>query len=113
MNALKTLLILLIGIGFISCASHKSTLDRSEYQRGYNSARGFAKNDAMNSDCFLYPRYAEQEAKKKYTQMLRDQGRSEAYIKGFYSGYKDNRLDFYDLYCSDDDLGSNWPQSGK
>ena len=113
MNALKIPLILLIGVGFISCASHQSTLDRSEYQRGYNSAWEFAKNDAINSDCFLYPRYVDQEVKKKYTQMLRDQGRSEAYIKGFYSGYEDNRLDFYDLYCSDDDLGKNWPPSSK
>jgi hypothetical protein len=109
MNTLKILLIMLSSIGFISCATHQSSLDRTEYQRGYNSAWEFAKNDAIQADCFLNPRYADQEAQKKYTQLLRDQGRSESYIKGFYSGYEEDRLDFYDLYCVDYDPTEVWP----
>ncbi len=112
MNILKILTIFVIAIGISGCATHQSNLDRTEYQRGYNSAWDYAKKDTLNSHCFRYPHFANQEGKKKYAQMLKDQGESESFMKGFYSGYEDRRIDFYDLYCKDDPW-ETWPLSLK
>jgi hypothetical protein len=109
MNILKILTFFLLAIGIAACATHQSNLDRSEYQRGYSSARDFAKKDSINSDCARYPHFAYQEGKKKYAQMLKDQGESESYMKGFYSGYEDRRIDFFELYCEDDAPWGLWP----
>ena len=113
MNLLKILTILLISIAISACATHQASLDRTEYQRGYNSARDFAKKDSINADCNRYPHFAKQEAKKKYAQTLQDQGESESFRKGFYSGYEDRRIDFYDLYCMDYNDREMWPLSLK
>ncbi len=113
MNMIKILTIFLFAIGISGCAAHRSSLDRTEYQRGYNSAWDYAKKDTISSDCSRYPHFAKQDGKKKYAQMLAEQGESESYRKGFYSGYEDRRLDFYDLYCKDDDPLEMWPLSLK
>jgi hypothetical protein len=101
-NIFFSVLISIIIFGFQSCATYQPSQDRSEYQSGYNSAYEFAKKDALKSHCNRNPRYFNKEA-KKYTKLLQEQGRSEAYIKGFYVGYKNDRLEFYDLYCMDDE----------
>jgi len=100
MNILKILIIFMIAIGVSACA-HQSKIDRTEYQRGYNSVWDIAKKDSINSNCFRYPHFAKQEGKRKYAQMLKDQGNSESFIKGFYAGYEDRRIDFYNLYCGE------------
>ena len=112
MNILKILTILIIFVGISACA-HQSNIDRTEYQRGYNSAWDVGKKDGINSDCTRYPHFAKQEGKKKYAQMLKEQGKSESFMKGFYSGYEDRRVDFYDLYCKDDAPKEMWPLSLK
>ena len=113
MNTLKILVILLITMGISACATLQSGMDRADYRRGYNSAWDYAKKDALKSDCSRYPHFANQEGKRKYAQLLRDRGESESFMQGFFSGYKDKRLDFYDLYCQDDDHKEMWPLSLK
>jgi hypothetical protein len=98
MNALKLTLSLFIVLFIVSCATSQSSPTGSDYLKGYNMAREFAKKDAMNSTCFRYPRYIEQKA-RKYTKLLQDQGRSETFIKGFYIGYENDYHEFIDLYC--------------
>jgi len=112
MKILKILIILIITFGISACA-HQSKIDRTEYQRGYNSAWDIAKKDSINSDCSRYPHFAKQEGKRKYAQLLKNQGESESFMKGFYAGYEDRRIDFYDLYCKDGDPEDMWPISLK
>ena len=100
MKAIKEILFLLIIIGLTACATHQSSLNQSDYVKGYDAAWGFAKQDAIESDCLRYPRYTNQEA-RKYTQFLQDQGRSESFIKGFYFGYENSYPDYFTLYCGD------------
>jgi hypothetical protein len=103
MNALKLTLSLIIILFIVSCVTSQSSPTGSDHQKGYNMAGEFAKKDAMNYTCFGYRRYirmgfAEHKA-RKYTKLLQDQGRSEAFIKGFYRGYENYYREFLDLYC--------------
>ena len=104
MNILKLTFSLIIILFIVSCATSQSSPTGSDHQKGYNMAREFAKKDAMkNSACFGYTRHnrrAHFEPKaSKYTKLLQDQGRSEAFIKGFYHGYDNYYREFLDLYC--------------
>ena len=109
MKALNLLLSLVIVLIAVSCASILSPQSRSEYWKGYDEAREFAKKDAMNSDCFGYPtigmyrrfpgRINVARQAQKYVTVLKEQGRSETFINGFYLGYEESYYEFLDFYC--------------
>ncbi len=99
MNILKFTFFILLMIGVVSCAGFQTAADRSDYQVGYNAAWKYAKDDAINSNCLTNPRYLDYPARKMYAQTLREQGRSEAFIQGFNSGYKDDLYNLFDFYC--------------
>jgi len=94
-----------------SCATTLSPQSQSEYLKGSNMAREFAKKDAMTYNCFDYsimggffwfPRRvnADRQA-RKYTEFLQKQGKSEHFIKGFCFEYKRSYMEFLDLYCGE------------
>ena len=109
MKALNLLLSFVILWVTVSCATTLSPQSRSEYLKGYDMAREFAKKDAMNSNCLGYPtigryrwfpgRINVARLAQKYTKFLQEQGRSETFINGFYFGYEENYYEFLDLYC--------------
>jgi hypothetical protein len=99
MNTFKISLIALIMLGVVSCAGFQTSADRSDYKIGYNTAWKFAKDDAINSNCFTFPRIVEYQTRKSYANSFRDQGRSEAFLHGFNSGYKYEFYNYYNLYC--------------
>ena len=98
MNALKLTLSLIIILFIVSCATSQSSPTGSEHIKGYNMAEKFAKKDAMNSRS-CYGSFIRYDKKNAYTKLLQDQGRSEDFIKGFYSGYDNYYLEFLQLYC--------------
>jgi hypothetical protein len=104
MNTLKLTFSLFILLLIVSCATPQSSPTESDHIKGYNMAEEFAKKDAMNYSCFGYHihrrmGFADHKA-RKYTKLLQDQGRSEAFIKGFYRGYENYYHEFLDLYCT-------------
>ena len=106
MNLLLSLVTLLVTV---SCATTLSPQSRSEYWKGHDMAREFAKKDAMDSHCFGYPtigiyrrfprRFNVVRQERQHIKSLQEQGRSEAFIKGFYIGYENYYYDFIDMYC--------------
>jgi hypothetical protein len=110
MKTVYLLLFFVIAFLATSCATSSSPQTESEYLKGYGMAREFAKKDAMNFDCFWYPRrtrygwhlrgFNATSGARKYTKLLQEQGRSEIFIKGFYDGYEDSFYEFIDLYCT-------------
>ena len=110
MKALNLLFSCVILLVTVSCATTLSPQARSEYWKGYDMAREFAKKDAIDSDCFgyptgiyrLFPRRVNVEWQlQKYTKLLQEQGRSETFNNGFYFGYEESYNEFLDLYCGD------------
>jgi hypothetical protein len=98
---LKILFLLFIIFWSASCVKYRSPQDRSDYVKGHDAAWKYAKQDVLASNCMGgYPRNTRPLA-RKYTQRLQDQGRSEAFISGFYFGYEKSYPEFYDLYCDD------------
>jgi hypothetical protein len=100
MNTLKLTFSLFILLLIVSCATPQSSPTESDHIM----AEEFAKKDAMNYSCFGYHihrrmGFADHKA-RKYTKLLQDQGRSEAFIKGFYRGYENYYHEFLDLYCT-------------
>jgi hypothetical protein len=96
MNTLKLTFSLFILLLIVSCATPQSSPTESDHIKGYNMAEEFAKKDAVKAICSK--RYVGQRA-RKYTKLLQNQGRSEDFIKGFYSGYDNYYLEFLQLYC--------------
>jgi hypothetical protein len=101
MRAIKLALSLFIFFELASCATYQSSATKSDHAKGYAAAWEYAKQDAIKDMCFRNPRYTYWQVRKKYKQLLEDQGRSETYISGFYYGYESSYHDFYDLYCGD------------
>ena len=109
MNAFKWLVFFAVIWGAGSCANISLYRSDSEYWRGYDMAREFAKKDAMNSRCVGYPsigmfrwfpgRINLARQAQKYKGILQEQGRSETFIDGFYLGYEESYYEFIDLYC--------------
>lgn len=109
MKALNLLLSFVTLLVTVSCATTLSPQSRSEYWKGHDMAREFAKKDAMDSHCFGYPtigmfrrfpgRINVTRQAQKYTKFLQEQGRSETFINGFYFGYEESYYEFLDLYC--------------
>ena len=88
-------LIFLITILFLtSCATGP------DFEAGRLRSREFAKQDAFGFDCSQFPRkvYPGMEA-RKYTMMLRSDGKTESYIEGFYLGYQRYYIDYIKVYC--------------
>ncbi len=98
MKILTILYIFLLIIVLLSCAKSQLFQTEPDYQEGYNSAREFAKNDSIESNCFLNPRVTDKDA-KRHIKVLQDQSKSESYIKGFYNGYQRERIEYWELYC--------------
>jgi hypothetical protein len=89
MNTLKLTFSLFILLLIVSCATPQSSPTESDH---------------INYSCFGYHihrrmGFADHKA-RKYTKLLQDQGRSEAFIKGFYRGYENYYHEFLDLYCT-------------
>ena len=111
MKAWSLLLSSVILLVTVSCAATLSPQSRSEYWKGYDMAREFAKKDVIDSDCFGYqtigtyrwfPRRVNVEWQlQKYTKFLQEQGRSETFNNGFHFGYEESYNEFLDLYCGD------------
>jgi hypothetical protein len=111
MKALKLLLFFVILLVTVSCATTLSPQSRSEYSEGNDMAWEYAKKDAMDSNCsgYGYPtigmfrwfprRFNVARQEQKHIKSLQEQGRSEAFIKGFYIGYENYYYDFIDMYC--------------
>jgi len=109
MKALNLLLFFVILLVIVSCATTLSPESRSEYLKGYDTAREFAQKDAMHSNCFDYPTTGKyhrfprsinlERQARKYIKLLQEQGRSETFINGFYFGYENYYYEFIDLYC--------------
>lgn len=101
MKIFKILLLLGIVFWLVSCGKYQSPQARSDFVKGHDAAWQYAKQDAIEGTCTgRYPRNTRPMA-QKYTQLLQDQGRSEAFISGFYFGYENAYQNFYDLYCGD------------
>ena len=108
MKALNLLLSFVILLVTVSCATTLSPQSRSEYLKGYDMAREFAKKDAMDYNCFgnsITGRYLWFPGRvnvarqvQKYTKFLQEQGRSETFINGFDVGYAESYNEFLDLY---------------
>jgi len=98
MTIIKILLVFINIIIILSCAVHQISLKELEYQGGYKDASEFAKKDEMESMCLTDPRYNDQKA-QEYKRLLKEEGKSEAYIKGFYAGYQKERFEFFDMLC--------------
>jgi hypothetical protein len=102
MELVRALFVLLVAFSPVSCATSSSSppVTGPEFHEGRRLARDFAKQDAMDFNCFIHTgRISAAQEASKHTKRLQDQGRSEAFIKGFNSGYKRYFPEFLDLYC--------------
>ena len=86
MKLVKVLLILVAALFIASCAT---TRIGPEYEDGRRYAYDYAKKDAWDFDCFRSRRHVRAGIKaREYTEMLRNQDRSQMFIEGFYFGYE-------------------------
>ena len=101
MTLLKTLFILLTAFFIVSCATNKVGLP--EYEQGRRYACDIAKNDAWDYKCFWYPtRISPATKARAYTESLKNQGKSELFIAGFYYEYERTYLNQLHLKCGSD-----------
>ena len=101
----KFIIFILLTMVVTSCAGFSLPLTDPEFMKGAEFAQAFAKEDAKASGCNLYRRsmfilagHAGLKA-REYEQRLRDEGRSDNFIQGFYFGYEEEYVDLIDIYC--------------
>ena len=95
MKILRMAILFGIVLAIISCA-----MTKPEFEAGRRFAEEFAKQDAMQFNCNWYPPnvYATF-GSRKYTEMLRNQGRSLDFVEGFYYGYELGFKEYLGVYC--------------
>lgn len=105
MELLKLIPPIMILLFTVSCATTLSSQAQSEYYQGYNMASEYAKKDAIDHNCFIgsfrWDRSDAISQAHQYNGLLKEQGQSEIFIKGFYSGYEQNYMEFMDIYCDE------------
>jgi hypothetical protein len=87
-------------LALTSCASQPVAGQAADDLAGANMAHEFAKQDGIEFDCFKYWRVGGQpslEVRQDYRTRLREEGRSEAFIRGFIREYDKT----FHLYVSD------------
>ncbi len=97
------LLVIVVGLAMTSCATWPPSPEAAaEYQQGYNTSWEYAKKDAMQDGCFRHSLLRSSipvGAGYQYHDLLREQGKSEDFVRGFKSGYEWNYFEFLDTYC--------------
>ena len=103
MDFLKPILATLMVLFCISCAGTSKNVDwgSPDYQEGLKTGTEMAKKDRTGIVCSSKSRFQATKAAKKQTNLLREQGKSETFLSGFYRGYKDTYEVFVDERCSD------------
>lgn len=100
MKTVMLLCIVFITAILVSCANMPFSNNGAEFQNGRLFATEYAKQDALKFNCNWYPsRVYAAFGSRKYTAMLRDQGRSQHFIDGFYYGYELDYNDYLSVYC--------------
>jgi hypothetical protein len=100
MRTLRLAMIVPVLFLLVSCATGPLPSTTADYKQGRLLGEEYAKRDAMNALCWpspIKPRGGPEA--RTYGKSLRQEGRSEDFIKGFYWGYQDVFDEFYDLYC--------------
>jgi hypothetical protein len=95
---IRVLFPLVVG-GLVSCAAHQPVTHDPDTAKGRAAAYEYAKKDALEDDCFRGAGSNYAQAKEKYRQLFTNQGKSEAFIDGFFWGYKRARHDLWGVYC--------------
>jgi hypothetical protein len=87
----------------ISCVSTSKNVDWNapEFQDGLKMGTEMAKKDRLAIVCSAKSRFQATKAAKKQTNILREQGKSETFLSGFYRGYKDTYEVFVADRCAD------------
>lgn len=87
MRLTEMFLIILAVLFLASCAA--SSRVGPDYEAGRLYAYDIAKKDTWEYECFWYPhrRFPAFKA-REYTETLRNQGKSQKFIEGFYFGYE-------------------------
>jgi hypothetical protein len=90
MKAAKLLLVMLIPFLIIACASREQRkAEAPEFNKGRVMGEEYAKKDIPSIDCSKEKDHlAAEEKAMTYTDALKEQGKTEGFIKGFRSGYE-------------------------
>jgi hypothetical protein len=100
MRTLRLAIIVPVLFLLFSCAGTPLPSTTEDYRQGRLLGEQYAKRDAMNALCWPRPMRPRGGAEARtYGKPLRQEGRTEDFIKGFYWGYQDVFDEFYDLYC--------------
>ena len=103
MKAIST--VCAIGLLFVfwsSCTTAPTPKRTAEYTAGQEAGEAQAEEDVLRVQCGgpWEPTYLEITQKaRSYTHSLRDRGRSQEFIQGFYSGYRDTFYDRLESLC--------------
>lgn len=87
------------------CSQFANNSMSEEYIAGLKSAEAYAKQDAINDRCINYPVSLNgniiNNTKKHLDQLKKE--KSSDFINGFSRGYRDEYLEYTNLYCDDMD----------
>jgi len=99
MSILRVLTLSSIALITVSCAAAEVG---PQFEAGRLHAYDIAKRDAWSFDCFWYPRRVHPAFHaRKYTEMLKSQGKTQTFIEGFYYGYEIAYSDQLNVKCQE------------
>jgi len=92
---------LLLCVSCVTTGSDNIDTKSAEYIEGKELGQKLAEEHKNGIVCSSKSRFQALQAAKEQTQVMRDQGKPEMFVKGFYRGYKDTYEDNVTTRCLD------------